>query len=168
MAHAGMAQCRRLTKADLTSCSVLRISTTTRPAAQSLFHGNDQGSTVTTPTVTKRRTGEGQELAAYSALILQVLLLLLLLRALLLRALLQLSVTHCCTQAMLLAGAGCCCCKRAYHQRRSSDLRSYDALFVTVEPCLHSCSGTKTALLARWLWRYEGYRMPSRFGRRDL
>ena len=78
MAHAGMAPCRRLTQTDLASCSLLRISTTIRPAAQSQLHGNDQGSTVT-----RRRSGEGQELAAYSVLILQVLLLLLLLRALL-------------------------------------------------------------------------------------
>ena len=50
---------------------------------QSQLHGNDQGLTMT-----RRRYGEGQELVAYSVLILQVLLLLLLLllRALLLRA----------------------------------------------------------------------------------
>ena len=82
MAHAVMAPCRRLTQNDLASCSLLRISTSTiRLAAQFQLH--DQGSTVT-----RRRSGEGQELAAYSVLILQVLLLLLLLllRALLLRA----------------------------------------------------------------------------------
>ena len=56
MAHAGMAPCRRLTQTDLASCSLLRISTTIRPAAQSQLHGNDQGSTVT-----RRRSGEGQE-----------------------------------------------------------------------------------------------------------
>ena len=39
-----------------TSCSLLRISTTIRPTAQSQLHGNDQGSTVT-----RRRSGEGQE-----------------------------------------------------------------------------------------------------------
>ena len=90
MAHAGMAPCRRLTQAGFTSCSLLRISTTITPAAQPLLHGNDQGSTVTRTTVTRGRSGEGQELAAHSVLILQVLLLLLLL----LRALLQSSVTH--------------------------------------------------------------------------
>ena len=46
MAHAGMAPCRRLTQTDLASCSLLRISTTIRPAAQSQLHGIDQGSTV--------------------------------------------------------------------------------------------------------------------------
>ena len=38
MAHAGMASCRRLTQTDLASCSLLRISTTIRPAAQSQLH----------------------------------------------------------------------------------------------------------------------------------
>ena len=57
MAHAGMAPCRRLTQTDLACCSLLRISTTTiRLAAQSQLHGNGQGSTVT-----RRRSGEGQE-----------------------------------------------------------------------------------------------------------
>ena len=97
MAHAGMVPYQRLTQTDLTSCSLLCISTTTiKPAAQSQLHGNDEGSTTT-----RRRSGEGQELATYSVLILQVLLLLMLLvlRALLLRALLQASVVaskQCC------------------------------------------------------------------------
>ena len=67
-------------------------------------------------------------------------------------------------------GAWCCCCKRAYHQRQCSDLRSYDALFITVEACLGRCCGAETALLAWWLiiWRYEDDRMPSRFGRREF
>ena len=100
-------------------------------------------------------------MAAYSVLILQVLLLLLLL----LRALLQPSVTRCCKRA-LLAAAWCCCCKRAYHRREVSDLRSYEALVITVEPCLGRCCGAETALLAWWLWKNEDYRMPSRLGRR--
>ena len=83
--------------------------------------------------MTRHRSREGQNLAANSIPILQVLLLLLLL--LLLRALVQASVTRCCKQALLLAGTWCCCSfKRAYHRRRGSDLRSYDALFITVEP----------------------------------
>ena len=102
-------------------------------------------------------------MAAYSVLILQVLLPLLLL----LRVLLQASVTRCCKQA-LLAPAWCCCCKRAHHRRQGSDLRSYDAIFITVQPCLGRCCGVKTALLAWWLWRYEDYRMPSRFGQREF
>ena len=58
MAHVGMASYRRLTQTDLTSCSLLSISTTTiRPAAQSQLHGNDQGSTAT-----RRRSSEGQSL----------------------------------------------------------------------------------------------------------
>ena len=57
MAHAGMAPCRRLTKTDLVSCSLRRISSATiRPAAQSQLQGNDQGSSMT-----RRRNGEGQE-----------------------------------------------------------------------------------------------------------
>ena len=57
-AHAGMAPCRRLTQTDLSSCSrLLCISRTIiRPAVQSQLHGNGQGSTVT-----RRRSGEGQE-----------------------------------------------------------------------------------------------------------
>ena len=91
-------------------------------------------------------------MAAYSVLILQVQLLLLMLLPLL-RALLQASVTR--------------CCKRAYHRRQGSDLRSYDALFITVEPCLGRCCGAETELLAWWLCSCEDYRMPSRFGRRE-
>ena len=101
-------------------------------------------------------------MAAYSVLIVQVLLLLLLLRALL-----QASVTRCCKRA-LLAAAWCCCCKRAYHRREVSDLRSYEALVITVEPCLGRCCGAETALLAWWLWKHEDYRMPSRLGRREF
>ena len=93
-------------------------------------------------------------MAAYSVLILQELLLLL-------RALLQASaaakasITHFCKQ-VLLAAAWCCYCTRTYHRRQGSDLRSYDALFITVEPCFGRCCGAKTALLAWWLlWRYE-------------
>ena len=97
--------------------------------------------------MTRRRSGEGLELAAYSVLILQVLQLL----RLLLRAMLRASVTRCCKQALLLAGGWCCCCKRAYHQQQGSDVRSYDALFITVEPCLGHCCGAETALLAWWL-----------------
>ena len=92
-------------------------------------------------------------MAAYSVLIVQVLLLLLLLRALL-----QASVTRCCKRA-LLAAAWCCCCKRAYHRREVSDLRSYEALVITVEPCLGRCCGAETALLAWWLWKHEDYRL---------
>ena len=88
-------------------------------------------------------------MTAYSVLILQILLLLLLLP----RALLQARVARCCKQALLAAAAWCCCCccKRAYHRRQGSDLRSYDALFITVEPCLGHCCGAETALLAWWL-----------------
>ena len=95
-------------------------------------------------------------------------LLLLLLLLLLLRAPLQASVTRSCKQLLLLAGARCCRCKRAYHRRQGSDLRGYDALLITVEQCLGRCCGAKTALLAWWLWRYEDYRLPSRFGRQKF
>ena len=115
-----MAPCRRLTQIDVASCSrLLRIpTTTTRPAAvQSQLHVNDQGSTVT-----RRRGVEGQErggvlctdpasAAAAAARALQ----------------------RCCKQALLqvLAAAWCCCCNRAYHGHQGSDLRGYDALFIT-------------------------------------
>ena len=64
--------------------------------------------------------------------------------------------------SILLAAAWCFCYKRAYQRREGSDLRSGDALFITVEPGLGRCCGAETALLAWWLWRYEDYRMPSR------
>ena len=97
-----------------------------------------------------------------------MLLPLLLLRRRRRRAQLQASVTCGCKQALLHAGAQCCCCKRAHHQRKGCDLRSYDALFITVEPCLGRCCGAETALLAWWLWRYEDHRMPSWSGRREF
>ena len=111
--------------------------------------------------MTRRRSGEFQELAAYSVLILQVLLLLL-------RALLRASVTRCYKQALLLAGAWCCCCKSSYHQREGSHGRSYDAIFITAVTCLGRCCGAETPLLTWSLWRYEDYKMLSWFGWREF
>ena len=43
------------------------------------------------------------------------------------------ALQRCCKQALLqvLAAAWCCCCNRAYHGHQGSDLRGYDALFIT-------------------------------------
>ena len=120
MAHAGMAACRRLTQTDLASCSLFRISTTTsRPAAHSQLQ-NDQGSTVT-----RRRSGEGQELAAYSVPMLHVLLLqlLLLLMRALLRALLQASVTLLQVTLLQASTAACRCMVLLLQARVPSALR---------------------------------------------
>ena len=53
--------------------------------------------------------------------------------------------------SILLAAAWCFCCTRAYQRRQGSDLRSYDALFITVEPGLGRRCGAETALSAAGL-----------------
>ena len=155
MAHAGMAPCRRLTQTDLASASAY-------------LHNHQASSAISAPRKRPRFNREQgvvaakvRSVAAYSVLILQLLLLL----QELLQALLQASGVaskRCCKQASLQASAACYY-KRAYHRRQGSDLRSYDALFITVEPCFGRCCGAETALLAWRLWRYEDDRMPRRF-----
>ena len=77
-------------------------------------------------------------MAAYSLLILQVVVLL--------QALLQTSVSgskHC----LLVLGAAAAS-ERTFAAKVLIFAGSYDALFVTVEPCLGRCCGGETALLA--------------------
>ena len=167
MTHVGMVPCRRLAQIDLASCS--RLSVSPQPPSGQPCSLSSTQTTMVQPWTKRSVTAKVNSGAAHSVLILQLLLLLLLkplpvrLQVIFLQT--SAAASKCCCKKELLAAAWCCCCccsKRAYHQRQGSDLRSYDALFITFEPCLRCC-GSETALLAWWLWGHEDDGMPDRF-----